>query len=301
MNDSDYIKVPFPEVVKATFDALKELGGSGSNQQINEKAAALCKDAHPGKTIDRARPNGQSELEYHIAWARTYLKDYGLLENIARGAWAIVPGKHDQIDADEVVKDRYAKWRNSKTSSGHEIRPGDNESDPGGGEIESKEDTGEAWRNNLLDVLTNLSPDAFERLTQRLLMACNFTDVEVTGKAGDGGIDGTATAKINDLLSFSVVFQCKRYALGNPVGIKDIQAFRGSLMTRAERGLFVTTSYFTKAAREEAMRAGVAPIDLMDADLLTDKLKELNLGVETKIETVQRVTITINESWYEDI
>lgn len=297
MNDSDYTMIPFPEVVKATFDALKELGDSGSNQQINEKAIALCQDAHPDKTIDRLRPNGKSELEYRIAWARTYLKDYGVLENIARGSWAIIPGKHDQIDADEIVKSRHAKLRMSKTSLGDEIRPGDSGSEPRGDEIEPEENAGEAWRNSLLNVLTNLSPDAFERLIKRLLIACNFTDVEVTGKVRDGGIDGTATAKINDLLSFSVVFQCKRYAPGNPVRNKDIQAFRGSLMTRAERGLFVTTSHFTKDARTEAVRDGAVQIDLMDGELLMDKLKELKLGIE--IEMVER--ITVNEDWYKDI
>jgi len=270
-------------VVKATFDTLIELGGSGSNQQINESVVSLCQDAYPGKTIDQPRPNGQSELEYRIGWARSYLKEYGALENIARGSWAIVPGKHDQLDADDVVKS-YTKKRKEKTSSGDD-------------EVEPKDDAEEDWRTDLLGVLTDLDPNAFERLTQRLLLACNFTDVEVTGKSGDGGIDGTATAKINDLLGFSVVFQCKRYAPGNSVSNKEIQAFRGSLMTRADRGLFVTTSRFTKSARKEAVRSGAVPIDLMDGEMLMDKLKELNLGVTT--ETVKRVTI--DENWFKNI
>jgi len=283
MSNSDYIRVPFPEVVKATFDTLIELGGSGSNQQINESVVSLCQDAYPGKTIDQPRPNGQSELEYRIGWARSYLKEYGALENIARGSWAIVPGKHDQLDADDVVKS-YTKKGKEKTSSGDD-------------EVEPKDDAEEDWRTDLLGVLTDLDPNAFERLTQRLLLACNFTDVEVTGKSGDGGIDGTATAKINDLLGFSVVFQCKRYAPGNSVSNKEIQAFRGSLMTRADRGLFVTTSRFTKSARKEAVRSGAVPIDLMDGEMLMDKLKELNLGVTT--ETVKRVTI--DENWFKNI
>lgn len=290
MNDSNYTKIPFPEVVKATFDVLVAFGGSGSIQQINEGVIAACQNAYPNKTIDRARPNGQSELEYRISWARSYLKEYGVLENIARGSWAIVPGKRDRIDAEEIVKSVYTTWRKGKASSIDEMEAGN-------GEVEPKDDAEENWRTDLLGVLTNLKPDAFERLTKRLLLACNFTDVEVTGKTGDGGIDGTATAKINDLLGFSVVFQCKRYAPGNAVSNKEIQAFRGSLMTRADRGLFVTTSHFTKSARAEAVRGGAVPIDLMDGEMLIDKLKELSLGVAT--EMIERVTI--NDSWFKNI
>jgi len=290
MLDSNYFRIPFSKVVKTTFDVLVALGGSGSIQQINERVISSCQDAYPNKTIDRSRPNGQSELEYRISWARSYLKEYDVLENIARGSWAIVPGKHDQIDADKIVNDVYTKWRKGKTSSTDET---DTESD----EVDPKDDAEENWRTTLLDVLTNLKPDAFERLTKRLLLACNFTDVEVTGKTGDGGIDGTATAKINDLLGFSVVFQCKRYAQGNSVSNREIQAFRGSLMTRADRGLFVTTSRFTKSARAEAVRGGAVPIDLMDGEMLIDKLKELNLGVAT--EMVERVTI--DDNWFKNI
>ncbi|MDD9812483.1 MAG: restriction endonuclease [Gammaproteobacteria bacterium] len=290
MSDSGYIRIPFSDVVKATFDVLVALGGSGSNQQINENVISLCQDAHPNKTIDRPRPNGQGELEYRIAWARSYLKEYGILENIARGSWAIVPGKIDQIDADEIVNDVYTKWRKGKASSSDEVKPGENDAEP-----ENYAEDG--WKTDLLGVLTDLKSDAFERLTKRLLLACNFTDVEVTGRGADDGIDGTATAKINDLLGFSVVFQCKRYRPGNSVGNKEIQAFRGSLMTRADRGLFVTTSRFTKTARTEAVRSGAVPIDLMDGEMLMDKLKELELGVTTKM--VERVTI--DDNWFKNI
>lgn len=290
MSDGDYFRIPFSEVVKATFEVLVALGGSGSIQQINERVISSCQDEYPNKTIDRSRPNGQSELEYRISWARSYLKEYGVLENIARGSWAIVPGKHDRIDAEEIVKNVYATWREGKTSSTDEVETEN-------GEVELQDDSEDGWRTALLGVLTSLKPEAFERLTKRLLLACNFTDVEVTGKTGDGGIDGTATAKINDLLGFSVVFQCKRYAPGNAVSNREIQAFRGSLMTRADRGLFVTTSRFTKSARAEAVRGGAVPIDLMDGEMLIDKLKELNLGVAT--EMVERVTI--DDNWFKNI
>ena len=153
------------------------------------------------------------------------------------------------------------------------------------------------WRETLIIMLTEtLKPDAFERLTQRLLRACSFTNVEVTGRPGDGGIDGTAIAKINDFIGFSVVFQCKRYT-DTPITSKEIQAFRGAMMTRADRGLFVTTSRFTRDAHKEATKEGAPPIDLIDGEMLMDKLKELKMGVST--EMIEKVTI--DEDWYKKI
>jgi restriction system protein len=69
-----------------------------------------------------------------------------------------------------------------------------------------------------------LKPDAFERLAQRILREAGFTKVQVTGKSGDGGIDGIGILRVN-LVSFVVLFQCKRYK--NSVGSGSVRDFRG--------------------------------------------------------------------------
>ncbi|HEY2156914.1 MAG TPA: restriction endonuclease, partial [Isosphaeraceae bacterium] len=116
-----------------------------------------------------------------------------------------------------------------------------------------------------------------------------------TGRSGDGGIDGKGIAKIHGLMSFHVVFQCKRYK--GVVGAEEVRSFRGASVGRSDRGLFITTGSFTREAIKEATRDGAPPIDLLDGEALADKLKELQLGV--KVEFVEEVTI--NPDWFKSI
>jgi restriction system protein len=114
------------------------------------------------------------------------------------------------------------------------------------------------WKDELYLVLTQqISPDAFERLTQRLLRECGFVQVKVTGKTGDGGIDGKGIARINGLMSFHVIFQCKKYQ--GSVSAGEIRDFRGAMVGRADKGLFITTGTFTPSAIKEATRDGAPP------------------------------------------
>jgi restriction system protein len=137
------------------------------------------------------------------------------------------------------------------------------------------------WKEILLRTILKISPDSFERLVQRLLRESGFIEVEVTGRSGDGGIDGKGIARISGFLSFHVIFQCKRYrASVTPSQIRD---FRGAMQGRADKGIFVTTGSFTREARKEATRDGAPPLDLIDGEILCEKLKEFSLGVKTKI------------------
>jgi restriction system protein len=143
------------------------------------------------------------------------------------------------------------------------------------------------WKEKLYAILTQkLTPAAFERLVQRLLRESGFTHVEVTGRSGDGGIDGRGIARVHGLLSFHVLFQCKRYK--GAVGPGEIRDFRGAMTGRADKGLFITTGTFTPAAVKEATRDGAPPIDLLDGAEVVEKLRELSLGVLIeKIEVVR--------------
>ena len=122
-----------------------------------------------------------------------------------------------------------------------------------------------------------------------LLRESGFVQVEVTGRTGDGGIDGKGIMRLGGLLSFHVIFQCKRYR--DTVGVGHVRDFRGAMVGRADKGLLVTTGNFTKDAVREATRDGAPAIDLIDGDQLVDKLKELELGVHTKVVEVEHVTI----------
>ena len=278
-------------LMKPTIEVLDQLGGSGSPQEVHD---GIVKQLEiPDEVVNIKHSPGRSNLtrlRYRLGWVLTYLKRYSILENPKRGVWTIVPGKqNEKIDSDAVMKHSRGKYNHPRKTSDRV-----SSSNEDGDENELKE---ELWRVKLFTVLTEvMSPDAFERLAKRLLRECNFTDVQVTGKAGDGGIDGTAIAMINDLLSFPVIFQCKRYT-GTPVSARHIRDFRGAMTGRADRGLFITTATFTRDARKEATRDGAPPIDLIDGEKLMDKLKELRMGIST--ETVEEVTV--NEDWYGNI
>ena len=271
------------------LQALRDLGGSGSIEEIYEKVTENLKLPEDVLNVPHdPEKSNQSEVQYRLAWARTYLKKYGLLENSSRGVWVIAPDKRDvqTIDAQEVV--RTVRELNRKERALREAE------EPNGDTIgEDAPEEADAWRAHLHRVLTQrLDPSAFERLVKRLLRESGFVHVEVTGRSGDGGIDGKGIARLSGLLSFHVIFQCKRYQ--GTVSAGHIRDFRGAMVGRADKGLFITTGTFTRDAVREATRDGAPPIDLIDGDQLADKLKELSLGTET--EVVEKVAI--DENWF---
>jgi restriction system protein len=272
--------------------ALRELGGSGSINEINEATVSrLGLTDEIAETLHNPEKSNQTEVEYRLAWARTYLKKFGILDNSSRGVWVIKPEKRDlsRVDPDEVVRfvrEQVRKEREERDTSDLDETTQD------------EPEEAKTWRAVLHQVLTqNLSSDGFERLTKRLLRESGFIQVEVTGRSGDGGIDGKGIIRVGGLLSFHVIFQCKRYQ--GAVTSPHIRDFRGAMVGRADKGLFITTGHFTRDAVREATRDGASPIDLIDGDLLADKLKEFGLGVEVQREVVERVHI--NTDWFSSI
>ncbi len=255
--------------MRPTVEAIQELGGSGSVEEIVERVISLLgipdELASQAYISKRGRQDARTQLEYDLAWVRTYLKQLGILENSARGVWALT-GK--ELNTDFAVTQLDAERAAPAVD----------------------------WRERINTfLLETLSPAAFERLIQRILRETGFAQVEVTGRSGDGGIDGRGIAKINGILSFRVVFQCKRRRGGVSAG--EIRDFRGAMQGRADKGLFVTTGYFTRDALREATRDGAIAIDIVDGEKLAEKLKELGLGI--KIELTEDVTI--DEDWFKTI
>ena len=271
------------------LNALFALGGSGTIDEIYEKVLDIEKiDEEISAIPHNAEKSNQTEIDYRLAWARTYLKKYGFLENSSRGVWVLTQLAKEKkaVNSKAVVKtvrEKNPKKSKQKKSSKNEMELSVND-------IPEEE---QDWKEELHHVLTKeIAPEAFERLTQRLLRESGFVQVEVTGRSGDGGIDGKGIAKIHGFMSFHVIFQCKRYQ--GSVSAGAIRDFRGAMVGRADKGLFITTGTFTSAAIKEATRDGAPPIDLVDGEHLAEKLKEFQLGVET--EMVERVTI--QKEWF---
>jgi restriction system protein len=280
-----------PGMMLVTIEALKNLGGSATIQELDEKAVELEGVTEAEQAFTMPRNESQTRLYYYLAWARTYLKRGDALVNSSRGVWALtesgaaITGLDDtgaiyaQVTQEE--RERARAKRQAAKAATRDI-------------VESTNDNpeeAEDWKSSLMAVLVAMSPDAFERLSQRLLREAGFTKVEVRGKSGDGGIDGVGVLRVN-LVSFQIYFQCKRWK--GSVGAKEIRDFRGALQGRADKGLFITTGNFTSQASDEATRDGAIAIDLIDGDRLCDLLKENELGVETEmIENVR-----IRAEWF---
>lgn len=272
----------YGKLVSVTYLALKDLGGSGKNDEINEKAAELLGLSDEVLEIPHLNSTSLSEVNYRLAWARTVLKKFGAISNSARSVWTINPeySNINEVDGEAIYKEH------SKASSKKEKSIDEDNSDDVPDEVRP-------WRKKLYEVLVKMNPYAFERLTQRVLRECGFTQVEVTKKSGDGGIDGTGKLRINGIFSFNIAFQCKRYQ--GVVSSADIRDFRGSLTTNIEKGVFITTGSFSKAAIEEACSPGKQQIDLMDGEEFISKLAEFGIGVK-EVKDYE-----VDEAYFENI
>jgi restriction system protein len=289
-----------PGMMLATLDALRHLGGSGSIQEIDEAVIEIEGVSEAEQAITMPNNEQRLKVNYYLAWARTYLRRGDAVENSARGIWAITEAGsviHDRGPVAAIVELVQAEER-EKARQKRKAKEAAEDVPVGAGVAIADADAGpvdeEDWKTALLSVLGSMAPDAFERLSQRLLREAGFTKVEVRGKTGDGGIDGLGVLRVN-LVSFQVYFQCKRWKGG--VGAKEIRDFRGALQGRADKGLFITTGHYTPAASDEATRDGAIAIDLIDGDRLCELLKENGLGVAT--EMVERVRI--DGSWFDGV
>lgn len=219
--------------------------------------------------------HNRSKVEMRLSWTRTRMKQFGILENSAKGVWALTEqaSRMKKVDGAALLRKAREMGRQEKQEEEEAERHG--------------------WKERLKKILLELSPDAFERLTQRLLRESGFVQVKVTGKTGDGGIDGVGIVKLHGIISFHMLFQCKRYK--GAVSAGEIRDFRGAMQGRADKGLFITTGTFTNAAFQEANRAGTAPIDLLDGEALIEKLRELELGIKPVMD------YTVDEEWYRSL
>lgn len=274
----------YTELIIPTYDALKQLGGSGTNNEIYERVIVNLNLSDEVLDEPHLGSLNQSEVEYQLAWARTYLKNYGIIVNSARSVWSITSEYASEltVSAKEIVAFTVQKNAKKREMAKSNDKP-DGKMDKPEDDIDSNDDVEfpdevKPWRQQLANVLQNMDPYGFERLSQRLLRECGFTQVSVTKKSGDGGIDGTGKLKINGIVSFNVAFQCKRYK--GLVSSGDIRDFRGSLTTDIEKGIFITTGSFSKAAKDEATTPEKKQIDLIDGEEFISKLAEYSIGVK---------------------
>jgi restriction system protein len=282
MSDTAQIQ-PYTEMLWPTLMAVREIGDSGTIEEIVEKVIEL-----EGFTEEQqAIPHGEgprTEIEYRLAWARTYLKGMGALNNSERGVWSTTEVGRT-MTTDEVAS-RHAAYvaqlRESRKAK--QLARAEQED-----ELDDDASAPRDWKEQLLEALLEIPPDSFERLARRLLREAGFVSATVTGKSGDGGIDGIGVYRLS-LVSFPVFFQCKRYR--GSVGAGAVRDFRGAMSGRGDKGLLITTGSFTADAKQEATRDGAPPVDLIDGERLCDLLREYKLGVRSIVRQVEDIEIS---------
>lgn len=276
-----------------TLELLRDLGGSASIEEIEEKL--IERFGFTQEQLDVTYDtSGDNIITDKMSWARSYLKFPEFVANPSRGVWVLTEAGRAAVELplEDVRKAVYSAKAKRRAEQLAERAALSDDLDAalassGSAQEEAVEGAG-GWEDVLLKVLRSMPPDGFERLSRRLLLESGFVKVEVTGKSGDGGIDGSGVLRMN-LISFQVLFQCKRYA--GSVGSSVVRDFRGAMQGRADKGLILTTGSFTAEARKEATRDGAPAIDLIDGEALCQLLKERGLGVQVREVVREEVTV----------
>jgi len=275
------------------IDALKELGGSGRPAEVRDLIAQYLNisDQERSALIE----SGQPRFDNRVHWARFYLSRAGFVDSSKRGVWSLTDKGQaiSKLSFDEAmiifkaVQDQLAADKAATTVPNEPLILADENPAPS---PSIPTDT-TSYRTKLLEILKSLPPAGFERLCQRLLRESGFEQVVVTGRSGDGGIDGHGILQLNAFVSFKVLFQCKRYS--GAVTPSQVRDFRGAMMGRADKGIIMTTGTFTADAQKEALRDGVPPIELVAGEKLLDMFESLELGL------VPRKTFDIDHQFFE--
>ncbi len=275
---NDGLKGPkFVRYFAPIIEALKALGGSARPAEATDWVAASLGISDDERSELTA--TGVVRFDNAVAWARFYLAKAAIIDASERGVWTLTEKgrtmptpSHDE--AYVIFKDVQSQFLQSASDSADETVDVDLDAPS----EETAFSSGPNPRTLVIDALASLSPAGFEAFSQRLLRESGFQGVAVTGRSGDGGIDGNGILEVNPLVSFKVLFQCKRYS--GSVSSGAVRDFRGAMMGRADKGIILTTGSFTSDARKEAVRDGVPPIELVDGEKLVNMLEELELGLK---------------------
>lgn len=292
MASEKQVKGPtFLRYVDPIVETLKELGSSGTSSEVSDRVIERLRLSEAEQAATTS--TGQSRVRNQIHWAKFYLAKAGLIDASQRGVWTLTDaGRSARLDASAVqtlfrnVHRQFPRVAatapddaNSKFEDEDQPKPKDEPVD---------------HQARLLEILRSLPPAGFERICQRLLRESGFQNVVVTGRSGDGGLDGHGVLEVNPLVTFKVLFQCKRYKDGSSVTPSQVRDFRGAMQGRADKGLILTTSTFTGAAKQEATREGVPPIELVEGDKLVAMFERVELGLKP-IRAFE-----VNESFFDE-
>ena len=292
--------MPVPDFQFLMLPVLKALAG-GREAPVSDVREHIA--AAERLTIDDLRemlPSGrQSVFVNRVSWAVIYLGRAGLTERVRRGVWRLtaegerlLADPPSRIDMDYLRKyPAYVAWRTGKNEP---TSPNDAVSWISDGSADTPEEALEKAARQLretleAEILTRVReapPSFLEQVVIHLLIAMGYGGGDaamgrVTGRSGNGGIDGTIQ---EDALGLDEVYvQAKKYAVDNTVGEGDLRNFAGAIdAAGTTKGVFVTTASFTRAARDYVARSPKR-IVLIDGEELARLMVAHDIGVRTRV------------------
>ncbi len=272
---------------------LLEACVDGKDHRLRDLAEDLA-ETFKLTSAERAEllPSGIVKFVSRVGWAKTYLKQAGLVEQPARAMVRITTRGKDALRSvdriDNTYLSRFAEFRAFKDRS----RPqpsGDEPADKPAEAATPQEALQQAFDelrgslvNEVLDALLQSSPAFFERAVVDLLRAMGYGGAvedagALLGGPGDGGVDGAIK---EDTLGLDTVYvQAKKWSADRNVGDREIRDFIGALqLQRARKGVFFTTSDFTKSARDSATRSE-SRVVLINGKKLAELMVDYKVGV----------------------
>lgn len=290
--------MPLPTYDQLMLPLMKLLSELNEPIKISDAANILAERSHlPEEDLNKTLPSGKNIFKDRVAWAKTYLVKAGLVQQPKR-AYCEISSLGRQVDLKSLhaITNEYLAQFNGFS----DFKLGKKNKDEFGigtlqvieslnsyQETQTPEETIQNTtellksdlKSDLLQMVKDKSPSFFERLVVDLLVAMGYGGshqdaAQAIGKTNDGGIDGVIS---EDRLGLDKIYiQAKRWE--NTVGRPDIQQFKGALADQvAKKGVFITTSSFSKEAIESARKSGIV---LIDGDKLTSLMIEFGLGVQ---------------------
>lgn len=298
-----------PDYQSLMYPVLSELGDGKERQlrDVRDRVASRLKLTNEDLAL--MIPSGrQSMFANRANWAHVYLKQAGLLQTVRRGVYQITDrGREALREPQETINNEYLRQFPEflafleRIYSTESEATGDTRPSTTAVSVESTSQTPdeqvrEGYRRarsgvaaELLDRMRRMSPSFFEQLVVDLLVAMDYGGshadaAAVIGRSGDGGIDGII--KEDKLGLENIYVQAKRWKEGSTVGRPDIQQFAGALQgQKARKGVFMTTSSFSREAREYA-HAVQATIVLIDGQQMAELMLDHGVGVSVQ-ETIK--------------
>lgn len=254
--------------------ALRRMDGVAKAAAVKDAVVASMGEA--GLRIDETQlQSGAIKYTNDMQWARMYLVDAGMLDPASKaghGIWKLTDqGWQTKLDEQSALAIYNVSAQKHKKKIAETAAAPDDDGEP---------ELVQSWETQLVEILTNLPDKGFERLCAQLMTKNGLHATAVTGKSGDGGIDGEGWMALDSLglISVRVAWQCKRYKDG-PIGSPKVRDFRGALNNTTNHGIIFATTTFTADAQQEAAMPGKKLIRLVDLKTLIPMLVQFHFGV----------------------